>query len=308
MMVLITGGAGYLGSILTGLFLDDGHCVTVFDRFNFGLNSLLHFGGYSGIDLIKGDVRDSDAVAQAVQKSQADAVVHLAAIVGYPACAADPALARSTNVDGTRNVIASLDDQKLVFASTGSTYGKVEGICDESTAINPVSLYGSTKWEAEKMVLEYGGIALRLATVFGVSPRMRLDLLVNDFVYQALHSRSLIMYEGDHRRTFMHVRDAARAFRWALDHYDGLKGRAYNIGSEKMNYTKRAVAQKIASKVDFYLDEAAIGEDLDQRDYEVSYELAHENGYSTTIDLDAGIDELIRFLRPFEIQHPYRNV
>ena len=189
-------------------------------------------------------MRDEEVVKQALD--QQDLVIHLAAIVGYPACAADPGRAVSTNVDGTRNIVKNLAGRKLIFASTGSTYGKVDGICNEDTPIDPLTLYGSTKWEAEQLVTAAGGVALRFATVFGASPRLRLDLLVNDFVYQALHNRQIILYEGHFRRTFLHSQDAARSYLFAIDYYDKMSGQAFNVGDDSMNYTNREVAQLIS--------------------------------------------------------------
>lgn len=305
MRVLVTGGAGYIGSMLVPMLLHRDYQVVLLDTFNFGVKPILHFAADPKLTLVSGDIRDADLVRTLVGESEL--VLHLAAIVGYPACAADPERARSINVQGTRNVVEAIGDQKLIFASTGSTYGKVDGICTEETPIAPLTLYGSTKWEAERMVSDVGGISLRFATVFGISPRLRLDLLVNDFVYQALHSRQIVMYEGHFRRTFLHARDAARSYLFALDHYDRLQGQPVNVGCADMNYTKRDIAQAIRKHVDFYLHEAEVGEDLDKRDYEVSYEKISAMGYETAIDLEAGIVELIKVLRHIRITNEWRN-
>jgi nucleoside-diphosphate-sugar epimerase len=211
-------------------------------------------------------------------------------------------------VDGTRNVVEAIGGQWLMFASTGSTYGKVEGLCTEDTPIAPLTLYGSTKWEAERMVIDKGGVALRFATVFGLSPRLRLDLLVNDFVYQAVSNRQIILYEGHFRRTFLHARDAAEAYLFTLANHERMKGQAFNVGDESMNYTKRQIALKIREHVDFYLHEAEVGQDLDKRDYEVSYEKLKGLGFSAGIDLDRGIDELVRVLRHLHVTNEWRNV
>ncbi len=172
-------------------------------------------------------------------------MLHLAAIVGYPACAADPTTAETTNVDGTRILVEALSaSQMLVYASTGSTYGQCETVATEETPINPLTLYGRTKRDAERLVVDKGGVGLRFATVFGLSPRLRLDLLVNDFCYQAYHNKQVILFEGHHRRTFLHARDAAGVYPFTLDHYGQMKGDVYNVGASDMNYTKIEVAQR----------------------------------------------------------------
>ena len=305
MKVVITGGAGYIGSLLTPMLLNDGHDVTIYDNFLWGIKSILHFVHNPALSIVEGDIRNREKLQKVLK--EADAVIHLAAIVGYPACAMDPNRAVTTNVEGTRNVVEGLGDQAVIVASTGSTYGKVEGICTEETPIAPLTLYGSTKSEAESLVLDSGGVGLRLATVFGVSPRLRLDLLVNDFTYQALHRRQLVLYEGHFRRTFLHATDAALAFRFALNNYNRIKGQAFNIGDEAMNYTKKDIAIHVKKFVEFYLYEADVGEDLDKRDYEVSYEKIKDLGYAVSVSLDDGIQELIKVLKHIRITDEWRN-
>jgi len=271
-----------------------------------GFKPILHFASNDNLKIIKGDVRDKNLIAEEVKKH--DIILHLAAIVGYPACAADPNRAETTNVGGTRNICDTIsNNQKLIFASTGSTYGKVNEICTEKTPINPLSLYGKTKWEAEKIVLEKGGVGLRFATVFGVSPRLRLDLLINDFVYQAIHNKQIVLFEGYFRRTFLHVQDAVSSYPFTIDNYDRMRGKAFNVGDENMNYTKKAVALSIQEKVDYFLYEADIGEDLDKRDYEVSYDKIKNLGYRAKINLKDGIEELIKVLTPLTITNEWRN-
>ena len=263
--ILVTGGAGYIGTLLIPKLLEKGYKVTLFDRFMWGFKPILHFASNDNLKIIKGDVRDKNLIAEEVKKH--DIILHLAAIVGYPACAADPNRAETTNAGGTRNICDTIsNNQKLIFASTGSTYGKVNEICTEKTPINPLSLYGKTKWEAEKIVLEKGGVGLRFATVFGVSPRLRLDLLINDFVYQAIHNKQIVLFEGYFRRTFLHVQDAVNSYLFTIDNYGRMKGEAFNVGDENMNYTKKAVALSIQEKVDYFRYEADIGEDIDKRD------------------------------------------
>ncbi|MCF8379130.1 MAG: NAD-dependent epimerase/dehydratase family protein [Bacteroidales bacterium] len=306
MKILVTGGAGYKGSILVPNLLALGHEVILFDNFTFGAKPILHFANDKKLEIVKGDVRDEKHMKEVISK--VDVVMHLAAIVGYPACAADPGRAHSINVDGSRNVVNNLSkNQRAIFASTGSTYGKVDGICDENTPIAPLTLYGSTKAEAEKMFLDIGSVALRFATVFGISPRLRLDLLINDFVYQAIHAKQIVLFEGSFRRTFLHVIDAVNSYLFALENYEAMSGESFNVGDDSMNYTKKDVAIKIKEKLPFYLHEAEIGQDFDQRDYEVSYNKIKKLGFSADITLDGGIDELIKVLKNITVINEWRN-
>ena len=306
MKILVTGGAGYIGSLLIPMLLRKGHKVTLLDTFMWGVKPILHFATDPYLDIITGDVRDRDVVREAVKGC--DAVIHLAAIVGYPACASDPNRAISINVDGTQILLDAMQPgQKIIFASTGSTYGKVDGVCDEATPIAPLTLYGSTKSKAEALCMERGGVALRFATVFGVAPRLRLDLLVNDFAYQALHNKQIVLYEGHFRRTFLHARDAAESYLFALDNLEKMAGQAYNIGDDAMNYTKRDVARLIRKKLEFYLHEADVGEDMDKRDYAVSYEKIMQLGFKTRVSMDEGVDELVRVLRHIRVTNEWRN-
>jgi len=306
--VLITGGAGYIGAVLTPMLLQRGYQVTIYDSFQFGAFSLLGFSMDPNLEIIKGDVRDAPTIAKAVARH--DWVLHLAAIVGYPACAADPHLADTTNVGGTRNIIEAMGKgQRLIFASTGSTYGKVEGVASEETPIAPLTLYGRTKRDGEMLIRDSGldHVILRFATVFGSSPRMRLDLLINDFVYQAIHSRQIVIFEGHFRRTFLHSTDAAAVYPFVMTHFDKMAGRIFNVGDEMMSYTKWEVAHKLKAHIDFYLHEAQVGTDPDQRDYEVDYSRLKALGFRAKVDLDKGIGELIKVLQVLKISHPLRN-
>jgi nucleoside-diphosphate-sugar epimerase len=276
------------------MLLEQGHHVTIFDNFMYGAQPVLGFSMHPHVELVKGDVRDADHVA----------------IVGYPACAADPFRATTTNVDGTRNLLAAMDkNQRLIFASTGSTYGKVMGTATEETPIAPLTLYGKTKRDCERMIrssdIPYA--IMRFATVFGSSPRLRLDLLINDFVFQALHSKQIVLFEGHFRRTFLHCSDAAAVYPFAMEHFGEMIGNVYNVGDESMNFTKKQVAHKIKQYVNYYLHEADVGNDPDQRDYEVDYSRLRRLGYSAKVTLEEGLRELVKILSVMAIQHPLRN-
>jgi nucleoside-diphosphate-sugar epimerase len=306
MRILVTGGAGYIGSLLCPVLPDAGHEVILLDTLMFGVQPILHFITHPKLEVVHGDIRDPRVVAPLAAK--VDAVLHLAAIVGYPACAADPTTAETTNVDGTRILIETLSaSQMLVYAGTGSIYGECEAVATEETAINPLTLYGRTKRDAERLVVEKGGVGLRFATVFGVSPRLRLDLLVNDFCYQAYHHKQVILFEGHHRRTFLHARDAAAVYPFTLDHYAAMRGDVYNVGASALNYTKVEVARAIKAQQPFCLHEADVGEDLDKRNYEVSYSKINALGYHATITLDEGIREMLRVIPFIRQQSPWRN-
>lgn len=309
MRILVTGGAGYVGSTLVPMLLEQGHTVRVLDMLKFGGHGLLPCCQNSKFELSKGDVCDEQAMTKALDGM--DAVVHLAAIVGYPACKKEPQVATQTNVEGTRNLLkCRKKDQKVIFASTGSIYGSVpDYICNEQTPTTPITLYGETKLQAEEMILASGNsVAYRYATAFGVSNRMRLDLMPNDFTYQAVKNRNLIVYEGGFKRTFVHVRDMARSIMFALDKWDNVKDDVYNVGHESMNFTKEDVARQILKHTNYYLHFAEVGADADQRNYEVSYQKIRAKGFETTIDLDRGIAELVRAANLIEFQNPFANV
>lgn len=309
MKILVTGGAGYVGSVLVPELLSAGHQVRVLDNLMFGGQSLLPFFAHPHFEFVKGDILDEATVRQCVK--DADVIIHLAAIVGYPACKKDPNLAKDVNVFGSRIIDrARSKSQPVLFASTGSNYGALVGdVCTEETPLNPLTIYGQTKTQAEQSFLDSGSvICYRFATAFGLSPRLRLDLLVNDFVYKAMKERNLIIYEKTYKRTFIHVRDIARSFMFALENLDTMMDNVYNVGSESMNYSKEEVALKIKEKIDFYLHFADIGKDEDQRNYEVSYKKINSLGFETTVDLDQGIEELMRGYQVIEVRNPYSNV
>jgi len=308
MKILITGGAGFVGTSLIPQLLEKNYKVRVFDNLTFGGDSLLPFFRNPNFDFMKGDVRNVNELKEAVKGC--DAVVHLAAIVGFPACRKDPKLAEEVNVGGTRNLIEAVSkDTLILFGSTGSNYGSVEEICTEETPLNPLSLYGQTKTLAEKILLEEcPTIAFRFATAFGVSGRLRLDLLINDFTYKALTQGYLVVYEKHFMRTFIHVHDMGRAFLLAIEKSDKMRQNVFNIGSNKMNYSKEQICEAIKAQVPSYIHYADVGEDADKRNYVVSYEKINSFGFDTTISIEEGISELVRALKVINFKTPYTNV
>lgn len=308
MKILITGGAGYVGTSLIPQLLINNYQVRVLDNLLFGGDALLPFFRNPGFEFQKGDIRNIQDVRTAV--TGCDAVIHLAAIVGYPACRKEPQLAEEVNVQGTKNLIMSLGkNQQVIYASTGSNYGSVEEICTEETPLNPLSLYGQTKTIAEKMLLdECSAISYRFATAFGVSGRLRLDLLINDFTYKAITQGYLVVYERQFMRTFIHVHDMGRAFVFGIENSEKMRGQVYNVGSEKMNYSKEQICRLIESKVKCYIHFADVGEDADKRDYVVSYRKINSLGFETIISVEEGISELVNALRVVSFKTPYTNI
>lgn len=307
-LVVVTGGAGFYGSVLIRRLLNSGYRVRVLDALHYGPEPIMELFINPNFEFIQGDVLDRELVAQTV--SDADVVVHLAALVGYPLCKKHPELARRVNVDGTRNVLDSIRaETRLIYASTGSNYGEVAGICTEDTPLNPLSIYGETKTEAELLCMERPNtVSFRFATAFGLSPRLRLDLMINDFTFQALVQNYLLVYEKHFRRTFIHVVDMARAVLHTLDRWESMKDTTYNVGQASMNYTKEDIVKKLQEKLTFYVHFAEVGSDQDKRDYEVSYERIGATGFETSINMERGLDELIAGLQLVEVRKPFSNV
>ena len=300
MRILITGGAGYIGSVLTPRFLAAGHQVTVVDNLLFGQTTLLDCCHYDGFDFVNGDARDERIVR--VLASKADAVIPLAALVGAPLCDMDPLAATTTNRDAVRMLCGLLSpEQYMILPTTNSGYGIGESgkDCTEETPLRPVSHYGVTKVEAEQAVLErQRSVSLRLATVFGLSPRMRFDLLVNDFVYRAVRDRFVVVFEGHFKRNYIHIRDVARAFLHVFDRFSKMQGRPYNVGLDDANLSKLELCAEIRKQVpEFVYFEAAIGKDPDKRDYIVSNASIKAAGFEPEWTLAAGIRELIKGCR-----------
>ncbi len=297
MRIFITGGAGYIGSVLTRCLLNEGHTVTVLDNFMYKPTSLLDCCESSRFQVIRGDCRDVELVSKLA--SQADLVIPLAALVGAPLCDRDPVAAKATNLEAIRNLSRNLSpSQRLLFPVTNSGYGiGAQGsFCTEESPLRPITLYGVTKVEAEKAVLEReNSVAFRLATVFGVSPRMRLDLLVNDFVWRAVTDRTIVLFEGHFKRNYIHVRDVTKAFLHTLENFESMKGQAYNVGLEDANLSKVELCQEIQKVVpNFVYLEAPIGEDPDKRDYIVSNKKLLTTGFQPDWTLQRGIEELVK--------------
>jgi nucleoside-diphosphate-sugar epimerase len=297
MRILVTGGAGYIGSILVPTLLGKGHEVVVVDNFMYNQTSLLDCCNNKKLEIIRGDARDKGIISSVIKN--VDAIFPLACYTGAPLCSKDPVSAETTNLDAIKMLLQlRKKDQIIIFPTTNSGYGvgQKDKYCTEETPLNPISLYGRLKVDAEKAILDSGNsITLRLATVFGISPRMRLDLLVNDFTYRAITDRFLVLFESHFKRNFVHVRDVTKAFIHCLDNFDKMKDEIYNVGLSEANISKWGLCEEIKKQVpDFYFVEAEIGEDLDKRDYVVSNEKIEDTGFKPDNSLAQGIEELIK--------------
>lgn len=307
--VLITGGAGYIGSILVPELLSKGHAVTVVDNFSMAQAPLLECCANPRFDIVRGDCRDAEVLKPLVKK--ADVIIPLAAIVGAPACKFDQTAAKTINLEAVKTLVGLRSPaQRMLYPTTNSGYGVGEKgkFCTEETPLRPISLYGTTKVEAERAVLDGGNsVTFRLATVFGAAPRMRTDLLVNDFVYRAVNDRAVVVFEGHMKRNYIHIRDVANAFMHALDNFEKMKGEAYNVGLSDANLSKLELCQRIQTHVPgFVYLEAPVGEDPDKRDYIVSNEKLEKTGWRPKHSLDDGIRELMKAYRLIK-DWKYRN-
>ncbi|MBL8992928.1 MAG: NAD(P)-dependent oxidoreductase [Spirochaetia bacterium] len=308
--ILVTGGAGYIGSVLVPELLKNGHRVTVLDNFYFRQTTHLDLCHLPDFEVIRSDARD-ESLLQKVLKD-VDIAIPLAALVGAPLCDRDPVGAETINRDAV-GLIARLapKETKIILPITNSGYGigEKDKFCTEESPLRPISLYGRTKVEAEKIALERGNaVSLRLATVFGAAPRMRLDLLVNEFVYRAVHDRFIVIFEGHFKRNYIHIRDVARAFLHAIKNFEVMKNGAYNVGLSDTNISKLELCERIKKLLPaFVYFESKIGEDPDKRDYIVSNEKIEKTGYKTEFSLDAGIAELIKAFRILKVQES-RNI
>ena len=295
--ILVTGGAGYLGSTMVPDLLQLGHKVTVLDSFMYKQSSLNHVCHHPNFSVVKGDIRIEGVMAPLLKK--ADIVIPLAALVGAPMCSQDPVGAKTVNHDAIALMLKLLSKQQLVLMpTTNSAYGTGDknNFCTEESPLNPISLYAKEKVGIEKELMQReNAVSFRLATVFGMSPRMRIDLLVNDFTYRAVHDRFVVLFESSFKRNYVHVRDVSRVFQHAIVNFEKMKGQIYNVGLSDANVSKKELCERIQKQVqDFVFLEAPIGKDPDQRNYIVSNAKIEATGFQPIHSLDMGISDLIK--------------
>jgi nucleoside-diphosphate-sugar epimerase len=295
--ILVTGGAGYIGSVLVPELLRLGHEVTVVDNFMFGQASLNHCCGQSNFNVVNGDVRHLDFIRPFYEA--AEIIIPLAAYVGAPLCNKDQTGAQTVNHDAIISMLGMLrDDQKILMPTTNSAYGSGEkdNFCDENSPLNPISKYAIDKVAIEKQLMKrQNSISFRLATVFGMAPKMRIDLLVNDFVYRAVNDRFIVLFEGHFKRNYIHVKDVVRAFVHGIEQFDSMRGQIFNVGLSEANVSKAELCERIKKHIhEFVFMEAPLAIDPDQRNYIVSNEKLESTGWAPCVGLDAGIIELIK--------------
>ncbi|QMV13002.1 NAD-dependent epimerase/dehydratase family protein [Vibrio spartinae] len=295
--ILVTGGAGYLGSTLVPDLLSLGHKVTVVDNFMFQQSSLNHVCHHENFEVVRGDARVKDTIAPLIRK--ADVIIPLAAYVGAPLCARDPIGAETTNHDAISLMLDLVSkDQRILMPTTNSAYGSGDenNYCTEESELRPISKYAIDKVAVEQELMAHeNAISFRLATVFGMSPRMRIDLLVNDFTYRAVHDKAVVLFESHFKRNYIHVRDISRVFQHGINNFEEMRGEIFNVGLSEANVSKKELCQTIQRHVDgFNFIEAELGKDPDQRNYIVSNEKIEATGYKPQFSLDFGIQELIK--------------
>jgi len=295
--ILVTGGAGYLGSTLVPQLLAAGHRVTVLDSFMFRQTSLNHVCYHPNFQVVKGDIRVESTMAPLLKS--ADIVIPLAALVGAPMCSADPVGAKTVNHDAIEMMLTMMSaDQRVLMPTTNSAYGTGDehNFCTEESPLRPISIYAREKVVVEERLMQRGNaISFRLATVFGMSPRMRVDLLVNDFTYRAVHDRFVVLFEGNFKRNYIHVRDVARVFMHGIENFEKMRGQIYNVGLSEANVSKRELCEHIQRQVpNFVFLEAPVGKDPDQRNYIVSNAKLEKTGFNPEVTLSDGIGELIK--------------
>jgi nucleoside-diphosphate-sugar epimerase len=297
MKILVTGGAGYLGSTMVGYLLEEGHDVVVLDNFMFGEASLNQYCHHPRFSVVNGDIRIRDVVEPLIKS--VDAIIPLAALVGAPLCSKDPIGAKTVNHDAIITMLnLASKDQIVLMPTTNSAYGTGDenNFCNEDSPLNPISSYAIEKVEVEKRLMEReNSVSFRLATVFGMSPRMRLDLLVNDFTYRAVKDRAVVLFESHFKRNYVHVRDVSRVFLHGLNNFNKMRGEIFNVGLSSANVSKKELCEVIQKHVEgFIFTEAKIGKDPDQRNYVVSNDKLEATGFETKHDLDDGVTEMIK--------------
>ncbi len=304
MNILITGGAGYKGIKLTTKLLNEGYDVTLLDNFMYGYEPILHLVENKKLTILKQDIRNPIS-----DLHKYDAIFHLAGISGFPACAANPNSAVLINVEATKQLVSMISkNQIFINASTTSMYGKSGKPCNEDTPIDPVSTYAQTKYEAEKIVQEKENtISLRFATVFGLSPRMRMDLMVNDFTYRAIKEGALVLFDSFAKRTFIHIDDAVDCYLFTLNNYDKMKGGVFNAGGDHLNYSKKDIANLIKQKIEYTIVDSDM-KDKDLRHFTVNYEKIRTIGYTPKLTVEDGIDHLIKAFTFYEYYSHFKTI
>ncbi len=304
MNILVTGGAGYKGTVLTGRLLEQGYSVTLLDNFMYGYEPVMHLATNKNLEIVRHDIRNGIPGMK-----NYDVIFHLAGISGFPACASNPHSAQLINVEAVRQIANDLaPGQMLINASTTSMYGKSGQACDETTAVDPVSTYAQTKYAAEQILHERPNvISLRFATVFGFSTRMRMDLMINDFVYKAVKEKVIVLFDSFAKRTFIHVQDAADCYIFAMRNFDAMKGGIYNAGGNNLNFSKEEIAEKIREKVDFSIINSEV-RDKDLRHFVVNFDKIEKLGYNPRKSVEDGVDELIRIYGFYEYYSHYRTI
>lgn len=305
MKTLITGGAGYKGILLTEALAEAGHEVTIFDNFMYGYDSVIGLMRYPKVEFVQKDIRN----VEASDVAGFDAIFHLAGISGYPACEANPNSAHMINEKSTETLVDLLSpEQLLVYASTTSFYGDSGGVCTEETPVKPVSMYGITKYNAEVISHRHPNtVSLRFATLFGVGPKMRRDLLVNDFTQKAVQERSLVLFDSKSVRTFLHVRDAIAAYMMVLDNIDEMRSKVYNVGSNSLNHSKMDIAQTIKEFVEFEIIDSTLP-DPDVRNFLINFDKIETLGFEHQWSLKDGIQEMVKLYQFYRPNLPYRVI
>ncbi len=308
--ILVTGGGGYLGSVLVPELLAGGNKVTVVDNFMYGQNSLAHACSHPNFEVVHADVRAEATMKPLV--SAADIVIPLAALVGAPICEADPVGAATTNHEAILTMLSLLSpSQRVLMPTTNSAYGSGDqnNFCTEESPLRPISRYARDKVEVEKALMEHSqAISFRLATVFGMSPRMRIDLLVNDFTYRAVYDRFVVLFESSFKRNYIHVRDVTRVFLHGISNFERMRGQIYNVGLSDANLSKRELCEAIREHIPgFVFLDAPVGKDADQRNYIVSNAKVEATGFHPAVSLSDGIRELIKGFTMIKSKQ-YRNI